>query len=129
MQDGFMFKVSELPRKKRRPRPLRQLDQTARLARLALEKQIYRPRLIPLNLRLPPDQLQRIDDETRVAAYGPAPSRCAMIRMLIDEGLAFRRSMRPRTRPTKGVPFPIEISTTHAAAFACCRSAIARVSP
>ena len=69
-----MFEVSELPRKKRRPRPLRELDQTARRTRLALEKQIYRPRLIPLNLRLPPDLLQRIDDETRVAAYGPAPS-------------------------------------------------------
>jgi hypothetical protein len=105
-----MFKVSELSKKKRRRRP-REFDGRARVARLQLEREIFRPRLCPLLLRLPPDQLQRIDDERRVAAYGNIPSRCATIRMLIDEGLSYRRAMRPKSSgPAHGKqPFPIEI--------------------
>ena len=90
---------------KRRPRPSRALDSTARDARLRLEREIYRPRLIPLNLRFTEDQLQQVDDERRVAAHGPVPSRCALIRMLLSEALMWRRSMRDPPRRRKGVPF------------------------
>ena len=103
-----MAKISELSRvsRRRRPRPLSELDQTARRARLRLEAQIFRPRLVPVLLRLPPDQLQKIDDERRVAACGNIPSRCGLIRMLVSEALMWRRSMRPQSPPrTKGVPF------------------------
>lgn len=103
-----MFGVPELPRKKRRPRPLRELDGTARRARLRLEAQIYRPRLISVNLRLTPNQLQALDDERRVPAYGPVPSRCAMIRLMIAELLMFRRAGRPPPKPGKA-PFPIKL--------------------
>jgi hypothetical protein len=71
-----MFKVPEISKKKRRPRPLRELDQRARRARLVLEREIFREPLVPLLLRLPPDQLQRVEDERRIAAYGNIPSRC-----------------------------------------------------
>jgi hypothetical protein len=96
-----MFEVPELPRKKRRRRP----DSRARAARLRLEREIFREPLVPLNLRLPPDQLQRLDDERRVAACGNIPTRCALIRMLLDEALMWRRSMRDPPRRSKGVPF------------------------
>jgi hypothetical protein len=60
------------------------------------------------NIRFAPDELQRIDDERRVAAYGAVPSRSAMIRQLINDGLLLRKSMRPKDQPRrpKGVPFP-----------------------
>jgi hypothetical protein len=110
-----MFKVPELPRVKRRPKPLRELDQTARRARLRLEEQIFRPRLVRLGLRVTTDQLQRVDAERRIPDSRGVPSRCAMIRSLIDEGLAWRSTMRPKTsgpmkpaRP-KRAPFPISL--------------------
>jgi hypothetical protein len=94
-------KVPELPRTRRKPRPLPQ----ARLARLALEAQIYRPRLVRQNIRFEPGELQRIDDERRVPSYGAVPSRAAMIRQLISDAILFRRANRKPPRPAKGVPF------------------------
>jgi hypothetical protein len=70
---------------------------------------MYRPRLAPVLLRLQPSQLQQIDDERRVAAYGAIPSRCALIRMLIAEALMFRRAGRPQPRSPRGVPYPINL--------------------
>jgi hypothetical protein len=68
-QNLCMAEVSELSRvsRRRRPKPLRELDQTARRTRLQLEAEIYREPLVPMLLRLPPDQLQRVEDERRVA--------------------------------------------------------------
>ena len=102
-----MLRVPELPRMKRRPRPLRDLDQVARVARRKLEVDLFRPRLVRHNIRFAPDELQAIDDERRVAAYGAVPSRSAMIRQLINDGLLLRKSMRPKDPPRrpKGVPF------------------------
>ena len=57
------------------------------------------------NIRFAPDELQRIDDERRVASYGAVPSRSAMIRQLINDGLLLRKSLRPKDpprRPTRG---------------------------
>lgn len=103
---GAMFEVSELPRKKRRRRPLRELDGRARAARLRLEAQIFRPPLRALNLRLTEAQLLKIDEERRVPDYRGVPSRSALIRSLIDEGLAHRRMARPReSGPGRGEPF------------------------
>jgi hypothetical protein len=86
---------------RRRPLP------PARVARLELEAQLCRPRLIRHNIQFEPGQLQQVDDERRVAAYGPVPSRAAMIRMLIAEALVFRRAGRsPPPRPAKGEPLP-----------------------
>jgi hypothetical protein len=72
-KNAGMVEISELSRvsRRRRPRPLSELDQTARRVRLQLEEQIFRPRLVPVLLRFTEAQLQRVDDETRVAAYGP----------------------------------------------------------
>lgn len=98
----------ELSRVRRRPRPSRELDQTARNARRKLEVELFRPQLRSLNLRLPPDLLQKIDDERRVPAFGPILSRCATIRMLLTEALVFRRAGRAPPRPGK-VPYPIEV--------------------
>ena len=97
---------------RRRPRPPRDLDPSARNARRNIEAQIFRPPLVPLLLRFTPDQLQRLDDERRVAACGNIPSRCATIRQLIDEALMWRRSMRPKDPPRrpKGEPFEIDTS-------------------
>ena len=91
---------------KRRRRPV----PAARKARLRLEVVIYRPHLIPLLLKFPEDLLQQIEDERRIAASGPVPSRCGLIRQLISEALLWRRSMRPK-KPTRsrGVPFPISL--------------------
>jgi hypothetical protein len=102
-----MLRVPELPRMKRRPRPLRDLDQTARVARRKLEVDLFRERLVRHNIRFAPDELQRIDDERRVAAYGAVPSRSAMIRQLINDGLLLRKSMRPKSPPRrpKGQPY------------------------
>jgi hypothetical protein len=110
-QDRFVFEISELPRKKRRRRPRRPLDHTARRARLQLEAQIFREPLVPVLVRFPPDQLQQLDDERRVAAFGNIPSRCGLIRSLIGEALMWRRSMRPKDppRPARGVPFEINL--------------------
>jgi hypothetical protein len=99
----FVSEISELPRKKRR----RRLVPTARVARLRLEREIFREPLIPVLLRLPPDQFQRLEDERRVAAYGSVPTRCGLIRQLISEAIMWRQSMRPKDPPrrAKGVPF------------------------
>jgi hypothetical protein len=71
-----------------------------------LEVDLFRPRLVRHNIRFEPGELQRIDDERRVAAYGAVPSRSAMIRQLINDGLLLRKSMRPKEPPRrKGVPF------------------------
>ena len=100
-----VVEVKELSRVRRRPRPLKQLDQRARIARLALEAEIYRDPVATFSIRVTPAQLQQIEDERRTAAYGSVPSRCALIRMLLSEALMFRRSMRPTPRRSKGVPF------------------------
>jgi hypothetical protein len=108
-----MFEVREvweLSRRKRRP--LGDLDPTARNARLRLEREIFRPPLRSLNLRLTVDQLLRIDAERRIADSRGVPSRCAMIRALVDDGLAWRSTMRPKSSGpgrTRGAPFPIDI--------------------
>jgi hypothetical protein len=71
-----------------------------------LEAELYRPPLIPVLLRFTPEQLERLDQERRVPAYNGIPSRCATIRMLVDEALAHRRAARPRTSgPGRGEPF------------------------
>ena len=72
---------------------------------MRLEREIFREPLVPLNLRLKESQLQEIEDERRVAAYGGVPTRCGLIRQLISEAIMWRRSMRPTPRPAKGVPF------------------------
>ena len=56
----------ELSRMRRRPRRLRELDGTARNARRRLEVELFRPELRSVNLRLPPELLQQVDDERRV---------------------------------------------------------------
>ena len=96
---------------RRRPRPLRELDGTARRARLQLEEQIFRPPLRSLNLRLPPDQLLRIDTDRRVADSRGVLSGCAIIRELLDEALSFRQAMRPKSSGTgRGEPYPIDLT-------------------
>jgi hypothetical protein len=77
-----MAEAPELPRVRRRPQP------QARLARLRLEAQIFRPRLVRQNLRFTPNQLQAIDAERRIADCRGVPSRAALIRALIDAGMA-----------------------------------------
>ena len=72
-----MAEPVELSRVRRRPRPLRELDQRAKSARLQLERELYRPRLVRLDLRVPPEMLERLDAERRVAHFG-IPSRNAM---------------------------------------------------
>jgi hypothetical protein len=64
-----MSEPFELSRKKRRrrPKPLRELDQQARIARLRLEQEIFRRHLIRLDLRVTPEQLERLDAERRIA--------------------------------------------------------------
>jgi hypothetical protein len=105
-----VVEISELSRVRRRPRPWKELDRAARKARRALEREIYREPLIPILLRLPPGQLQRLDDERRAPAYGNVPSRCATIRQLLDEALMGRKSMRPRpSRVPRGTPYPIDV--------------------
>jgi hypothetical protein len=86
--------VSELSRKKRRPRPLRELDQTARRARLALEREIYRSPLVRLDLRVTPQQLEQLDAERRIPDARGVPTRAALFRELLDEGLAWRKASR-----------------------------------
>jgi len=110
-----MSEVSELSRKKRRrrPRPLRELDSRARIARLRLEQEIYRPHLVRLDLRVTPEQLERLDAERRIHDSRGVPTRAAMFRALVDEGLAWRSTMRPKSsgpaRAGRGAPFPFEI--------------------
>jgi hypothetical protein len=105
-QNVRMFEVPELSKMRRRPRPLKQLDPRARLARLRLEAELFRPHLVRQNIRFEPSQLQAVDEERRLPAYGIVPSRAALIRQLIIEGLAWRKAMRPRTSgPAKGEPF------------------------
>jgi hypothetical protein len=107
-----MSGASELSRvkRRRRPKPLRELDQTARRARVALEREIFRPRLVRLLLRVTPEQLQRLDEERRVPDSRGVPTRAALFRALVDEALAFRRAHREPPGPARGVPFPIDLS-------------------
>ena len=100
-----MVEVPELSRTRRRPLP------PARRARLELEAQLYRPRLVRQNIRFELDELQRIDDARRAPAYGSVPSRAAMIRLLVSEGLLFRRlhGLPPKPKRPKRVPYPIDI--------------------
>jgi hypothetical protein len=44
--------------------------------------------LVRQNLRFTPNQLQAIDTERRIADYRDVPSRAALIRALIDAGMA-----------------------------------------
>jgi hypothetical protein len=99
-----MDQVPKLSHVRRRSLP------PARLARLALEREIFRPHLVRQNIRFEPRELQAIDDERRVPSYGAVPSRAAMIRMLCREALLFRRTSRsPPPKPTKGAPLPPEL--------------------
>jgi hypothetical protein len=77
-----IFELSRMKRR-RRPRPLRELDGRARRARLALEAQLFRPPLVPLLLRFTEAQLQRVDAERRIEDSRGVPSRCATIRALV----------------------------------------------
>jgi hypothetical protein len=105
-----VVEMRELLRGRRRPRPLKQLDPRARLARLALEREIYRPRLVIVTLRLTADQIEKIDAERRIAtSAGGVPSRCAAVRALIDDGFALRKIARPK-EPPRREPFPIDTS-------------------
>jgi hypothetical protein len=107
-----MSEIRELSRVRRRPRPLRELDGRARAARLRLEQEIYRPRLIPLNLRVTPEQLARIDEERRIHDSRGVPSRSALFRELVDEALGWRSSVRPKSPPRqpRGEAFFIDTS-------------------
>jgi hypothetical protein len=98
-----MVEVPELSRTRRRSPP------QARIARLKLEAQLYRPRLVRQNIRFEPGELQRIDEERRVPSYGTVPSRAAMIRQLVAEAILFRRANREPPRPARGEPFAISL--------------------
>jgi hypothetical protein len=51
----------------------------------------------------------RTEEERRVPDSRGVPSRCALIRSLIDEGLAWRSTMRPESSGgARGEPFPIK---------------------
>jgi hypothetical protein len=101
----------ELSRMRRRPKPLRELDGRARAARLRLEAEIYRPHLVRLELRVTPEQLQRLDAERRIADARGVPSRAALFRELVDEALAFRRATRPKSSgPGHGEPLYFDTS-------------------
>jgi hypothetical protein len=76
---------------------------------LRLEDQIFRPQLVRLGLRVTQQQLERVDAGRRVADSRGVPSRCAMIRELIDEGLAWRSTMRPKSSARGKQPYPIDI--------------------
>jgi hypothetical protein len=101
-----MAEYREFSRVRRRPRP----HHPARLARLKIEAEIYRPRLVPVMLRLTAEQIAKIDAERRIPSPTGVPSRCAVVRALIDEGFAFRLAARPRTSGRgRGEPFPIDL--------------------
>jgi hypothetical protein len=108
-QNLCMAETHEFSRVRRRSRP----HHPARLARLRLEAEIYRPRLVVVTLRLTPDQIAKIDAERRIPTSTGVPSRCAVVRALVDEGMAWRKAMRPKSsgpaRPARGMLFPIEI--------------------
>ena len=83
---------------------------TARLERLAAEREA-RARTRPITevyVYLSREELERVEQERRLYAF--APSRSAVLRQLVVEGLMFRKAHRPPPpRPAKRVPFPIEI--------------------
>ena len=106
-----MVETAGLSRVRRRPRPLKELDQAARAARLRLEREIYRPRLVRATSPVHAGS-------TRADRAGAAHSRRprgsienVLIRALIDEALAWRSTMRPKwSGPARGKqPYPIEI--------------------
>jgi hypothetical protein len=83
----------------------------ARLERLAAEREA-RARTRPITevyVYLSREELERVEAERKLYAF--APSRSAVLRQLVVEGLMYRRSMRPRTSGgMRGkVPYPIEI--------------------
>ena len=81
-----MAEMRELSRVgRRRPRPLKQLDQTARRSRLALERELYRPRLVIVTLRLTAEQIEKVDAERRIA--GPEGEERRMISQRTSAGL------------------------------------------
>jgi hypothetical protein len=61
--------------------------------------------LVRLDLRVTPQQLERLDAERRIADSRGVPTRAAMFRALVDEALAFRRASRPKHRAARGEPF------------------------
>lgn len=79
---------------------------------MKLEAEIYRPRLIPVMLRLTAEQIAKIDAERRIPTPNGVPSRCAVVRELVDEGFAFRLAARPKSPPRapKGEAFFIDLS-------------------
>ena len=103
-----MVEYRELSRIRRRSKP----HSPAWVARLKLEAEIYRPRLIPVMLRLTAEQIAKIDAERRIPTPNGVPSRCAVVRELVDEGFAFRLAARPKSPPRapKGEPFHIDLT-------------------
>jgi hypothetical protein len=80
----------------------------ARKTRLELERKLMRPRMRVMILRLPGKMIAALDNERRL--YPKIPARNAMVRELLDEAMAFRRSMRPRGSGSgRGEPFPIDL--------------------
>jgi hypothetical protein len=113
--------VLEISRVRRRPRPSKALDQTARTARLKLEREIFREPLIPLLLKFKEDQLQRIDDERRVASRGPEPKRVKSGRRSCRFAkLLFPTTIRQRVQTShvaRGTPHRAESGTSGILSF------------
>jgi hypothetical protein len=78
---------------------------TARLERLAAEREA-RARTRPITevyVYLSREELERVEQERRLYAF--APSRSAVLRQLVVEGLMFRKAHRPPPpRPAKRAP-------------------------
>lgn len=67
--------------------------------------------MVTFSIRLTVEQVAQIDEERRIPTSTGVPSRCAVVRSLLDDGLAFRRSMRPKSSgPGRGEPFYIDLS-------------------
>jgi hypothetical protein len=83
---------------------------TARLERLAAEREA-RARTRPITevyVYLSREELERVEQERRLYAF--APSRSAVLRQLVVEGLMFRKAHRPPPpRPAKRAPLPPEL--------------------
>jgi hypothetical protein len=58
-----------------------------------LSRKFSEPHLVRLELRVTPEQLQRLDAERIPDARG-VPTRAALFRELLDEGLAWRKASR-----------------------------------
>ena len=78
---------------------------------IALEREIFRPELVRLELRVIPEQLARVDAERRIEDARGLPSRAVLFRELVDEALGARRALRPKSSgPGRGEPFYIDLS-------------------